>query len=72
MEMPLYMVRFMKDVLGGNGHREEVCQQTVELDAPDADTAKRQATRIFCERCGLSDWSLHADRIDVTPADFPS
>ena len=31
-------------------------------------TAKRK----FCESQSLRDWSLHADRVKISAADFPS
>jgi hypothetical protein len=62
----------MKDVLGENGHTYEVCQRTVELDAPNDRAAEMMAKQHFCEMHATHDWSLHADRFKVEPADFPS
>ncbi len=62
----------MKDVLGGNGRETEICQSTLEVDAPNEGQATEVAKRKFCETEALRDWSLHADRIQVTEADFPS
>lgn len=70
--MSWYIVRFMKDVLGDNGCHCEVCQSTVEVDAPNADEAEKAAKLAFCRTERLGDWSLHADRIRTSPADFPS
>ena len=70
--MPRYIVRFMKDVLGEAGHASEVCQSAVELDAPNDRAAETMAKQRFCEMHGTHDWSLHADRFKVEPADFPS
>lgn len=70
--MSRFVVRFMKDVLGENGRQTEVCQSTVEVDAPNESHATELAKRKFCEAQALRDWSLHADRIHVRQADFPS
>ena len=70
--MSRFVVRFMKDVLGENGRETEVCQSSLEIDAANEDDAEEQAKKKFCETQSLCDWSLHADRIQVKPADFPS
>jgi len=70
--MPHFIVSFTKDVLGENGHMYEVCQSTVELDAPNDRVAETIAKKRFCEMRTTHDWSLHADRFKVEPADFPS
>jgi len=70
--MSRYVVQFMKDVLGENGRELEVCQGTLEVDAPDEIKATELAKQKFCESQGLCEWSLHADRIQVEPADYPS
>ncbi len=70
--MSRYVVRFMKDVLGENGRQTEICQSTVEVDASSEDHATELAKKKFCETQSLRDWSLHADRIQVKQADFPS
>lgn len=70
--MSRYVVRFMKDVLGENGRQTEICQSTVEVDASSEDHATELAKKKFCESQSLRDWSLHADRIQVKQADFPS
>jgi len=62
----------MKDVLGENGHELEVCQSLLEIDASDAGEATEVAKRRFCESQALCDWSLHADRIHIQAAEFPS
>ena len=62
----------MKDVLGENGREAEVCQGTLEVDASNEGQATELAKRKFCEAQALRDWSLHADRIHVKAADFPS
>jgi hypothetical protein len=62
----------MKDVLGGNGREAEICQSSLEVDASNKGHAEELAKRKFCETEALRDWSLHADRIQVSSADFPS
>ena len=70
--MSRYVVRFMKDVLGEYGRQSEVCQGTLEIDASCESEATEQAKLRFCKDQALHHWSLHADRIHVKPADFPS
>jgi hypothetical protein len=70
--MSRFVVYFMKDVLGENGRESEVCQSILEIDAPSAGHATELAKQRFCEMKALRDWSLHADRIQVRAADFPS
>ena len=70
--MSRFVVKFMKDVLGENGREAEVCQGTLEVDASNEGQATELAKRKFCEAQALRDWSLHADRIHVKAADFPS
>lgn len=70
--MSRYVVRFLKDVLGENGRESEVCQSTVEVDAASESDAAELAKQKFCEAQCLPDWSLHADRIHIKVADFPS
>jgi hypothetical protein len=70
--MSRYVVHFMKDVLGENGHECEVCQGSLEIDASTESQATELAKQRFCETQALCDWSLHADRIKVSVADFPS
>jgi hypothetical protein len=70
--MSRYVVRFMKDVLGENGREREICQGTLEIDAPTESQATELAKRKFCETQALCDWSLHADRIQIRSADFRS
>jgi hypothetical protein len=70
--MSRFVVRFMKDVLGENGRAAEICQGSLEIDADNEGDAKELAKRKFCENQSLCDWSLHADRIQVKAADFPS
>ena len=63
--MSLFVIRFMKDVLGGNGREREVCQGLLEIDASDEGQATEMAKQKFCELQALREWSLHADRIQV-------
>jgi len=70
--MARYVVRFMKDVLGENGRQCEICQGTLEVDALDESEATERAKQKFCKDQALHHWSLHADRIHVSAADFPS
>jgi hypothetical protein len=70
--MSRFVVHFMKDVLGDNGRQREVCQSTVEVDALDEGEAAEFAKKRFCESQALCHWSLHADRIHIQAADFPS
>ena len=70
--MSRFVVRFMKDVLGGNGRETEICQGSLEVDASDESQAAELAKLKFCQAQALRDWSLHADRIQIKPADFPS
>ena len=70
--MPRFIVRFIKDVLGDQGQRCEICQATVELDARNAREAEHEAKQKFCDMHATHDWSLHADRLKIEPADFPS
>ncbi len=70
--MSRFVVRFMKDVLGENGHECEICQGALEIDASNEGHAAELAKRKFCEQQALCDWSLHADRIRIETSDFPS
>ncbi|MDR3488932.1 MAG: hypothetical protein P4M05_29005 [Bradyrhizobium sp.] len=70
--MSWFIVRFMKDVLGENGRQCEVCQSVVEVEAANETQAVEIAKQKFCQTQQLHDWSLHADRINVKAADFPS
>jgi hypothetical protein len=67
-----FIARFMKDVLGANGRTTEICQRTMEIDAPDSANASELAKARFCESENVRDWSLHADRVHVAETEFPS
>jgi hypothetical protein len=70
--MSRYIVRFMKVVLGENGHETEICQRSMEVDAADKLLASDLAKINFCACERVKDWSLHADRVHVTAAEWPS
>ena len=70
--MSRYVVRFMKVVLGENGHEAEICQRSMEVDAADKLEAADLAKVSFCESERVKDWSLHADHVRITDAEFPS
>ena len=70
--MARYIARFMKDVLGENGHEAEVCQRSIEIEAPSRVHAAELAKMKFCESENVRDWLLHADRVHVADAEFPS
>jgi|SRR5215208_1052840 len=70
--MARYVARFMKNVLGENGHEAEICQRSIEIEASNTAHAAELAKIEFCESEKVKDWILHADRIRVTDAEFPS
>jgi hypothetical protein len=70
--MARYVARFMKSVLGENGHEAEICQSSIEIEAASQTDAAELAKIRFCETEKLKDWSLHADRVQIADADFPS
>jgi hypothetical protein len=70
--MTRYVARFMKNVLGENGHEAEICQRSIEIDAPCVTDAAELAKLKFCERENVRDWLLHADRVHIIDAEFPS
>jgi len=70
--MSRYVARFMKNVLGENGHEAEICQRSIEIEAPSLIDAAEVAKTKFCESERVGDWLLHADRGHVTDAEFPS
>jgi hypothetical protein len=70
--MSQFVVRFMKDVLGYNGREIEICQSSLVVDASTESQATELAKKRFCETEALCEWSLHADRIQVREAEFPS
>jgi hypothetical protein len=70
--MARYIAKFMKYVLGENGHETEICQCSLEIEAPDMMLAANVAKDKFGESEKVEDWSLHADRVQLTEAEFPS
>ena len=70
--MARYIARFMKSVLGENGHEAEICQRSIEIEARSVTDAAELAKMRFCEAENVRDWLLHADRVHVTDAEFPS
>jgi hypothetical protein len=70
--MARYIARFMKNVLGENGHEAEICQRTIEIEADNRVGAADAAKVKFCETENLKDWSLRADRVHVSESEFPS
>jgi hypothetical protein len=70
--MTRYVARFMKHVLGDNGHEAEICQRLIEIEAPCVTDAAELAKMRFCERERVGDWLLHADRVHVTDAELSS
>jgi hypothetical protein len=70
--MARYVARFMKDVLGENGHEAEICQRSIEIEATNRGHAAELAKIRFCQAENVGDWSLHADRVHVGDAEFPS
>ena len=70
--MARYIAKFMKSVLGENGHEAEICQRSIEIEAPCVTDAAELAKTRFCESEHVRDWLLHADRVHVTDAEFPS
>lgn len=70
--MARYIARFMKDVLGENGHEAEICQRLIEIEAENQAVAADAAKIKFCETENVKDWVLHADRVLIAEAEFPS
>jgi hypothetical protein len=70
--MARYVARFMKDVLGENGHEAEICQRSIEVEAKSTGHAAELAKIRFCEAENVGDWLLHADRVHIANAEFPS
>ncbi len=70
--MTHYVARFMKNVLGENGHEAEICQRSIEIEAPSVIDATELAKMKFCQTERVGDWLLHADRVHLTDAELPS
>jgi len=70
--MARYVARFMKNVLGENGHEAEICQSAIEIEASCREDAAELAKIRFCESERVRDWVLHADRVHIAETEFPS
>jgi hypothetical protein len=70
--MARYVVRFMKVVLGENGHESEICQRSIEVNAADKLKAADLAKVSFCESECVKEGSLHADHVRITDAEWPA
>lgn len=70
--MARYVVRFLKNVLGDNGCEAEICQRSLEVEAANRAHAAEVAKLRFSEAENVKDWLLHADRVQITEAEFPS
>jgi hypothetical protein len=70
--MAHYVVRFLKNVAGNNGYEREACQGSFETEAGSPAEASQLAEVEFCRTERTADWSLYADRIEATEANFPS
>jgi hypothetical protein len=70
--MARYVARFLKNVLGDNGCEAEICQRSLEVVAADQAHAAEVAKFRFCESENVKDWLLHADRVQIMEAEFPS
>jgi hypothetical protein len=53
----------MKDVLGEKGHQAEICQRSIEIEAPSSLRAAELAKLKFCETENVGHRLLHADRV---------
>jgi hypothetical protein len=70
--VPKYVARFMKNVLGQNGHEAEICQRSLEIEASNKNCAAAVAKIRFCKAENVKEWFLHADRVQVIDAELPS
>lgn len=65
--MPCFHVRFIKDnVLGGDRRCSSVVQRVISVEAPDKDEAFRKARHAFVRAERISDWHVHADRVEIS------
>ena len=69
--MTKYIARFMKHVLGENGHEVEICQRVVEVEASTKNRACETAKLSFCKLENVSEWWLHADSVIVSAVRNP-
>jgi hypothetical protein len=70
--MARYVARFLKNVLGDNGCEAEICQRSLEVEAANQAHAAEVAKLRFCQTENVKDWLLHADRVQIMEAEFPS
>jgi hypothetical protein len=63
--MPLYTATFYKTVSDDTGHERRVCQRVLEVEASTRALALVPAKELFCMLERISDWSWHADEIDL-------
>jgi hypothetical protein len=70
--MARYIARFMKGVLGENGHEAQICQRSLEVEASNRGQAAEFAKIKFCEAENVKNWHLHADRVQIAEAEFSS
>jgi hypothetical protein len=70
--MAQYVARFLKNVVGDNGREAEICQRSFDVKAASQADAAEVAKLRFCETEHVKDWHLHADRVQIIEADFPS
>ena len=70
--MARYIARFVKNVLGENGHEAEICQRLIEIEAENQAGAADAAKVKFCETENVKDWFLRADRVLVAESEFLS
>jgi hypothetical protein len=70
--MARFIARFMKDVLGENGHEAEICRRSIEIEAENQAGAVDAAKIKFCETENIRDWFLRADRVHVAESEFLS
>lgn len=69
--MSSYTVDFWKSVENEDGQSHEVCAARLQVEAGDADEARKRAEGLFCGERGLTDWSEGADRVSVEAPDAP-
>jgi hypothetical protein len=69
--MTKYIARFMKNVLGENGHEVEISQRVVEVEASTKNRACEAAKLSFCQLENVGEWWLHADSVTVSAVRIP-
>lgn len=63
--MSRFQVRFYKAVTSDTGQDVDACQASFEIEASDERGAVEHAKRRFCNERQISNWSVHADRVEV-------